>query len=332
MHLWASSRAEQTGQKLEGFSLFSCVRLDSGRGSGVACSGLFCRNRTRDTYSIEAGEGGSYVRLAIGEKLATRGPVETSSVLGGFRPPGSMAQGIYKLGLVVALGLGVVISASGQGRGFSAPMRGFSAPARISGPSRGISAPARANGFRRGVPPLVGTPLNPNFAPINGVPGLGFDFPHLAAISRPSHRFGHNRGFNSFFTPILFDSLPLYYPFDTGFDTGTPDYYAEGAQQPQYIMVQPQPQLQPITPPPAEIAPRATEPQTPAPPPPELGQLILVRRDGQVLLAVAFTANRGQLTYITREGTRRSFPVSELDKDATRQMNDANGTSVSLPE
>jgi hypothetical protein len=87
-----------------------------------------------------------------------------------------------------------------------------------------------------------------------------------------------------------------------------------------------------MTPPAAEPAPRAVEPQTPAPPPPELGQLILVRRDGQVLLAVAFTTNRGQLTYITRDGTRRSFPVSELDKDATRQMNEANGTSVSLPE
>jgi hypothetical protein len=60
--------------------------------------------------------------------------------------------------------------------------------------------------------------------------------------------------------------------------------------------------------------------------------LILVRSDGEVLLAVAFTVRNGQLTYITNEGTKRSFPVSELDKQATQQMNDANGTSVSLPE
>lgn len=106
-----------------------------------------------------------------------------------------------------------------------------------------------------------------------------------------------------------------------------PDYYTQAAQQPQFETPQPQPET-----PPAETTPRAAEPQVPAPPPPELGQLILVRRDGRVLLAVAFTANHGQLTYITQEGTRRSFPVSELDKDATRQMNDANGTSVSLPE
>jgi hypothetical protein len=239
-----------------------------------------------------------------------------------------MAKGKYKLGLVVASLLALAISAYGQGRGFSAPMRGFSTPARISGPSRVISRPGRVDGSRRGFfPPLVETAPNPHFPPINGVPGLGFDFPHLAAISRgirPIRPFIHRGEFPSFFTPIFFDPLPLY-PF-----AGTADYYAEEAQQPQYVLVQPP--LQPMTPPPTETTPRAAEPQTPPPPPRELGQLILVRRDGQILLAVAFTTNRGQLTYITREGTRRSFPISELDKDATRQMNDASGTSVSLPE
>jgi hypothetical protein len=160
------------------------------------------------------------------------------------------------------------------------------------------------------------------------VPGLGFDFPHLAAVSRGfRHRFGAFGPRNSgVFTPLFFDALPLYYPYDSE----VPDYYAEAEQQPQFFVTPPRPQ--PNLPPPAETAPReSATPQVPPPPPPELGQLILVRSDGQVLLAVAFTANHGQLTYITREGVRRSFPVSELDKDATRQMNDANGTSVSLP-
>ncbi len=191
-------------------------------------------------------------------------------------------------------------------------MRGF------SGQVRGMSRLGRTGGFRRGFffPPVVATPLNPNFAPLNGVPGLGFDFPHLAAVSRGfQQRFLFvNNGFFPFFAPIFFDPLSLSYPAEI------PDYYAEGERQPIFIMP---PQPQPATPP-AEAAPRA--------PPPELGQLILVRNDGQVLLAVAFTVRNGQLTYITNQGTRRSFPVSELDKDATRQMNDANGTSVSLPE
>ncbi len=212
-------------------------------------------------------------------------------------------------------------------------MRGFSAPAPVrsfSGPVRGASRLGRAGGFRRGFfPPVVATPLNPSFAPINGVPGLGFDFPHLAAVSRgfPQRFLFINNGFFPFFTPIFFDPLPLYYPSEAG----TADYYSEGGQQPIFVMTQP-PQPQPTVPPPAETAPKqSAAPQAPPPPPPELGQLILVRGDGQVLLAVAFTVRNGQLTYISKEGTRRSFPVSELDKDATRQMNDANGTTVSLP-
>jgi hypothetical protein len=248
-----------------------------------------------------------------------------------------MLKEIYKLGLLAALGFGVAISASGQAHGFSAPMRGIAVPMRaapirgFSAPARGISAAGRPGEFRQGFARSpAGTALNPNFRPLNGVPGLGFDFPHLAAVSRGfRHRpggFGRNDAFPSFFTPIFFDSLPLYYPYDTG----APDEYAEGTQQPLFVIPSPQ---QPVALAPAETAPReSATPQVPPPPPPELGQLILVRRDGQILLAVAFTSNRGQLTYITREGLRRSFAVSELDKDATRQMNDANGTSVSLPE
>ena len=176
-------------------------------------------------------------------------------------------------------------------------------------------------------PARVGTALHSNFAPMRRVPGLGFDFPHLAAISPPIRdrsRFEHRQTF-PFISPI-FGTLPFY--------SDIPDYYSEAEQQPQFIMVPQQPQQQGVAPPPREANPEAAPvaSQFPAPPPPELGQLILVRHDGQVLLAVAFTMVRGQLVYVTREGMRRSFPVSELDKAATREMNDANGTSVSLPE
>lgn len=280
---------------------------------------------------------------------------------------------ISKLGFAVLLGLGLAISASGQGRGFSAPMRGFSAPTRsLPSPVRSFSRPVRGSmvqsfsGVGRGsipragrgvfrsrtfapqsctftgglcvpvfIPPQVvtATPQEPNFGIVNGVPGLGFDFPHLAAINRGfNSQFGFfnalNNGFgnNGFIFPF-FGGLPFYNP---PYEEVAPDYYTEGAQQPRFAVPSPQ---QPATLPPAETAPReSATPQAPPPPPPELGQLILVRRDGQVLMAVAFTTNHGQLTYITREGVKRSFPLSDLDKDATRQMNDANGTSVSLPE
>ena len=133
-----------------------------------------------------------------------------------------------------------------------------------------------------------------------------------------------NRGFFPFFTPVFFGPTP-YYPSELP--------YSGVGQQPIIIVVPSQPQQpQPAAPPPVETVPEAASPQTPPPPPPELGQLILVRHDGQVLLAVAFTVRNGQSTYITNDGTRRSFPVSDLDKQATRQMNDTSGTSVSLPE
>jgi hypothetical protein len=266
---------------------------------------------------------------AASQGFATKWPAGSSFVLGAFRLSRPVDKAVRQLGFVIALSFGLAISASAHGRASSVPMHGFSAPARgSSGSARRISGPGRATGFRHGfgVPPLVGTPLNPNFAPIRGVPGFGFDFEHLAAIERPFRdRFGHQRR-GLFFTPLFFDALPFSYPYDSEM----PDYYSEAEQQPQFIAA---PQLQPNVPPPAETAPRqSAAPQPSSAPPPELGQLILVRSDGQVLLAVAFTVRNGQLTYITSEGTRRSFPVSELDKEATRQMNDANGTTVSLPK
>ena len=68
------------------------------------------------------------------------------------------------------------------------------------------------------------------------------------------------------------------------------------------------------------------------PPPPDVGQFVLVRLDGQVIFVSAFMAVDGRITYVTREGVRRSFPISELDKQATRQINEANGTDISLPD
>jgi len=226
-------------------------------------------------------------------------------------------------------------------RASSAPARSFSRSGHgFAGRPRGIGT--RPGAFRGFAPPLVGTPLNPNFAPLRGVPGFGFDFEHLAAIQGASRgRFGRgDRDRRGFFTPLFFGGLPYYpydypydneYPNDTGYpnDTAAPDNYTGAAQPPIFVVPQPQPN----TSAPADAPSRqAATPQVPPPPPPELGQLILVRSDGEVVLAVAFTVRNGQLTYITNEGTKRSFPVSELDKQATQQMNDANGTSVSLPE
>ncbi len=65
---------------------------------------------------------------------------------------------------------------------------------------------------------------------------------------------------------------------------------------------------------------------------PDAGQLILVRKDGQIVTPNAFAITGDQLVYITRQGAKLSFPVADLDKDTTRKMNAANGTNIAIPD
>jgi len=270
-----------------------------------------------------------------------------------------MVSAKNKLGFLLAIAVGFALSASGQGREVAAPARGFSAPVRTVAPPmrvqsgrtplavRRSSAPSRTarsiitncslltsvcvQPFVPPQMPISASPQVPNCGIVHGVPGLGFDFPHLAAINRAfNNQFGFSNAFNSAFVGNgvgvipFYGAPPAYYP---PYEEETPDSYTERGQQP--IFVVPSPQQSSAAPSPGNSGgASATVSSTP---PPELGQLILVREDGQIVMAVAFTVRNGQLTYVTNEGTRRSFPASELDKDATRQMNEANGTSVSIP-
>ena len=174
------------------------------------------------------------------------------------------------------------------------------------------------------------TPLNPNFTPIRGLSGNEFNHQHMVAVGG---RRGGIRDRRPFITPLLGFGLPYYYAFDTGYpyDYGVPsDQAPAAALVPSIPDTGESPYAESQAP---EAESEAAAPPIEAPlPPPELGQLILVRRDGQVVMAVAFTTSGGRLTYITKDGLRRSFPVTELDADATRQMNSVNGTSVALPD
>jgi hypothetical protein len=197
-----------------------------------------------------------------------------------------------------------------------------SSAAQVRGAAIARSMPVRAIPIRVGgirQAQRVGTPLQPNFGPISRVPGLSFNIQALAPADRRARRRGQ------FVTPLLWYS-PFYSPYvDYSYDQPQPPYDYYYQQPPPAPRTAPQPPRFA----PSEPSSASAEPQ---PPPPELGQFILVRLDGQVVFAVAFTTVNGRVTYVTREGLRRSFPVAELDKDATRQMNDANGTSVSLPD
>ena len=162
----------------------------------------------------------------------------------------------------------------------------------------------------------------------SGVPGLGFDYPHLAAVSgnfrnnppgfgRGEH---HRRGF---ITPVFFGGYP--------YISDSPDYQQE-QPQPQIIVIQ-----QPAPAVTVQLAsPEAREPSStgsvtpPAAPVPvrEVGEFILVRRDGRVLFASVFSVTGTQLQYVTPEGIRRTLPLSDLDTDATQEMNEARGTTL----
>ena len=160
-----------------------------------------------------------------------------------------------------------------------------------------------------------------------GVPGLGFDFPHLAAVSG-NFRFnppGFGRGLHrqgNFETPVFFGGYPYYSDY--------PDYQPE-QPQPQIIVIQqPAPAVAAQQPAPAaqDTYTGAAIPASPPAPVREVGELILVKRDGQILFASVFSVTGSQLQYVTPEGIRHTLPMADLDTVATQEMNEARGTTL----
>lgn len=170
----------------------------------------------------------------------------------------------------------------------------------------------------------------------SGVPGLGFDFPHLAAInaglannSFPHFEHNGHNGHDSF-SSILFWGSPYYYE-DLSSDQPEESAAPTTQPQPQIIVIQ--------QPPPAPQSEVDTEADTGNPsavpaeaprelPVPDVGNFILVRRDGRILFASVFSVVGSELQYVTPEGIRRTMELSDLDADATQQMNEARGSTV----
>ncbi len=195
-------------------------------------------------------------------------------------------------------------------------------------------------------PSLSSGPSSTNFtgsgaAPIpldqllNPTPGLGFDSTHLAAINS-------GLAVRAFIDPVtqhelaITRELPQEQPtsfFPTYFPTyayGGETPVAPGGSQPEVIVVQqPVAQPAPAAAPAAAPAPAAAMP--PVPPLP-VGTLYLVRRDGSVIHAVAFSEDDGRVVYITTGGLRRSIALDQLDIRATEQRNAEQGTILHLSE
>jgi hypothetical protein len=164
------------------------------------------------------------------------------------------------------------------------------------------------------------------------VPGLGFDFTHLAAINR-------NLDARALVDPVTQHRLALAQQF-VGVAPFLPFAFPFGSGAPQVIIVQ-QPPVVILQQPPApeesaervRYVEREAKPELARPPetPRELGELVLVRRDGTLVFVVAFSKQRDRIIYVTREGIRRSLPLAELDIEATLQMNEERGTTLHLP-
>jgi hypothetical protein len=265
---------------------------------------------------------------------------------------GRVMSSIFRLAAAVLAGVlvGSVAGAQTRSRAEEPPARPMAAPPRNTSraPSNaaGTHATAVPSGQRQAsvvqISPAgqITTGFNPIVSTVSfdGVPGLGFDFPHLAAISGGmrsnfSPRFDHDgHGGQGFFVPIFWGGYPYY--DDTGYDQAQQQPTQPQQAQPQIIVIQ-----QPVPVQPSadsqraseNVSPAAPESQAPAPVP-DVSNFILVRRDGRVLFASAFSVVGRQLQYVTPEGVRRTVDVSDLDADATRQMNEARGTTVQLPE
>ncbi|MFI5126651.1 MAG: hypothetical protein ACHQJX_07470 [Candidatus Acidiferrales bacterium] len=164
---------------------------------------------------------------------------------------------------------------------------------------------------------------------LNPVPGLGFDYSHLAAIN-------HDLGIRAIIDPITQQELALSErllqltprtPISSSFFASEPVVMLE-QQPPQVIIVQqPQPAAEQAT---DGASPSAEPTEMEQPPLPDVGQFVLVLHDGTQIQAVAFTRQNDRIVYITADGRRKSIAIGDLDTAATRRLNDERGTPLQL--
>ncbi len=228
------------------------------------------------------------------------------------------------------------VSHSGEFRIVSAP-----AGTRVMTAAQAQQAGLISSNVSQGIASVAGggatvrTLLEGNFP----VPGLGFDYPHLAAINR-------NLDTHALIDPVTQQRLALARQIRR--ETPAVPVVPFFPMVPQVIVVQSPPpvivlqQAQTETSePPALRAARAgalsREPAAQVPavrdvePHRVLEEFVLVRKDGREVLAVAFSAQNGLLVYITREGVRRSLALADVDREATTLRNEERGADVRLP-
>jgi hypothetical protein len=174
----------------------------------------------------------------------------------------------------------------------------------------------------------IATSKQSAFVPdFTGVPGLGFDWVHYAAVHpgrgrRPGNRGGYQGYFPFFDAGFLLPYAQTYadapadnsqaYDYQPQGPVDIGGGYAADASDHTYSR-------------PATSYDVVVTPQNPN------EAYIFVKRDGTVFFAVAYSWESGNLCYVTQEGLRRSVSRVDLDLNATQQFNEQRGFSFRLP-
>ncbi len=187
----------------------------------------------------------------------------------------------------------------------------------VARPAPRAGSPIRNNGSAGSGRPLLSQDI---------VPGLGFDYAHVAA-THPNgiHDRNRNRVFSGAFVPFFYGG-GYYMPLgaddveeapaaEAQADTGSAGY-SEPAQPPTRSR---------------DAVPQNYASSAQAAPEPESEQYVFVRRDGTLFFAVAYSWENGTLRYITTEGVRRTLAGDKIDLDATQQFNEQRGLNFHLP-
>jgi len=192
-----------------------------------------------------------------------------------------------------------------------------------------VGTPIRSRNGTRIVHRANTSPIDFNGTDFQDVPGLGFDYPHLAAVSG-NRRLHHNRfnngfpfGFSGFLLSpsVIVEQAPAAEQEIASAEDEAIDEVADDASdaprprrhsRPSRIANEPQPDVAPA-------------------PLPEAEQYVFVRRDGSLVFAVGYTWENGTLRYITPDGFRRSIGREALDLSATQQFNEQRGVNFHLP-
>lgn len=160
----------------------------------------------------------------------------------------------------------------------------------------------------------------------DSVPGLGFDYSHVAA-TRPGGLNGrrhHGNGRN--------DGAVLF-PFfgGGGYFVPTGDLMADYGAEGQTVEDEEDQEAAPAERPARVYNVDRLPALGPPAPQRDVPEYIFVRRDGTVFFAVAYTWESGSLRYVSSEGLSRSVARETLDLNATQQFNEQRGMAFRSP-